>query len=430
MKRLVFKAKKMEKSNSRFGKFGTFMAKGWVITILVIALLLILIRIVLSPVATRVANDYLGSKLPGYYGHVDCIHFALFRGAYQVEGMFLDKIDSATKKQTPFVSVNGIDLSLEWSALLHGKIVGKLFFDSPVVSFTKDKVEPAQVVKDTTTFKQLLDVGMPLDVDRVEIENGQVHYKDLNSSPLVDISMNDIYVLAENLRNTVDPLQVLPSSIEANATVYGGKIDAKVNLNLLAADPTFELKAECKHLNLPDLNSFFKAYGKFTINRGDFSVYSEVAAKNGGFKGYVKPLIKDLKILGPDNKNENLLTRLWEGVLDAVAWIFKNKKEDQLATKIPLEGKFSDPKPNIAFIIYALIRNGWIQALNPALDYEININQVGVKDTRTPLQKFNGKMNGRKENSAIAKDEKKKDRGKKRDKLKEKEAEKDEGRSK
>ena len=421
----------MNKGQGRFKKFGILMGKWWVITILVIALLLIAIRLALSPVATKFANDFLGNKMPGYQGHVDCIHFALYRGAYQVEGFYLDKLDSATKKQTPFASVNMIDLSLEWSALFHGKIVGKLFFDSPIINFTKDKVTPTQVIKDTTTFKQLLDVGMPIDVDRVEIENGQVHYKDLNSSPLVDISMNSIYVLAENLRNTVDPLQELPSSIEADAIVYGGKVNAKVNLNLLAADPTFMLKAECKHLNLPDLNNFFKAYGKFTIDRGDFSVYSEVAAKDGGVKGYVKPLIKDLKILGPDNKNESVLTRLWEGILDAVAWIFKNKKEDQLATKIPLEGKFNDPKPNIGFIIYALIRNGWIQALNPALDYEININSVGAKDTRTPLEKFNGKMNGRKENSTIAKDEKKKDRGKKRDKLKKgKEVEKDKGESK
>jgi hypothetical protein len=409
----------MNEGRGRFKKIGTLLGKWWVITILVIALLLIIIRIILPPIATSVANDYLGDKLPGYSGHVDCIHFAFFRGAYQVEGMYLDKLDSATKKQTPFVSVNMIDLSLEWSALFHGKIVGKLYFDSPIVNFTKDKVTPTQVIKDTTTFKQLLDVGMPIDVDRVEIENGQVHYKDLNSSPLVDISMNSIYVLAENLRNTVDPLQELPSSIEANATVYGGKVDAKVNLNLLADDPTFELEAECKHLNLPGLNSFFKAYGKFTIDRGDFSVYSEVAAKDGGFKGYVKPLIKDLKILGPDNKGENVLTRLWEGILDAVAWIFKNKKVDQLATKIPLEGKFNDPKPNIGFIIYALLRNGWIQALNPSLDYEININSVGVKDTRTPLEKFNGKMNGRKDNNAIVKEEKKKATGKKKDKLKE-----------
>ena len=323
--------------------------------------------------------------------------------------MYLNKLDSATHKETEFVSVNLIELSLEWSALLHRRIVGKLYFDTPIVNFTKDHVEPAQVIKDTTTFKQLLDVGMPLDVDRFEVENGQVHYKDLTSAPPLDLSTNNIYVLAENLRNTTDPGQVLPASVDANATVYGGNIDLKVRLNILADFPTFELKAECKHLNLPDLNSFFKAYGKFTIDKGDFSVYSEVAAKDGEFKGYVKPLIVDLRVIGPSNKDENVLTKLWEGILDAVNWVFKNKKEDQLATKIPLEGKFNNPKPNIMYTIFALLRNGWIQALNPSLDYQININSVGAKDTRTPLEKFKDKRKEEKKNSALAKEEQKQD---------------------
>lgn len=382
----------------------TLWGKKWVKVFLGFCLLLVIIRIAIPPVATKFANDYLGSKLPGYVGHLDAIHLSLFRGAYQVAGFYLDKIDSAQKKQVPFVSVNTIDLSLEWGALFHGKIVGELFFDGPTIEFTKDKVEPKQVVKDTTTFRQLLDIGMPLDVNRVEIDNGSVHYKDLTSSPLVDISMNNIHVVAENLRNTVDPLQDLPASIVADAEVYHGNVHLETKLNLLADEPTFDLQAECKHLQLPELNNFFKAYGKFTVEKGDFSVYAEVAARDGGFKGYVKPLIKDLSVLGPDNKDENVLTKLWEGVLDAVAWVLKNKGEDQLATKIPLEGRFDNPHPNILYTIFALLRNGFIEALNPALDYEINIHSVGEPDKRTPGEKFKDKMKGRKEHKEDTKD--------------------------
>ncbi|MES2621058.1 MAG: DUF748 domain-containing protein [Bacteroidota bacterium] len=394
------------KSKGKFAAFIGSIGKGWLITVLVIVLLIIAIRIALSPVATKYANDYLGSELPGYTGHVDCIHFALIRGAYQVEGFYLDKLDSNLKRYTPFASVELIDLSLEWAALFHGKLVGKLFFESPVINFVKDKVEPKQVVEDSGTFQQLLDVSMPLDVNRVEIQNGSVHYKDLNSDPLVDISMNNIFALAENLQNTVDPLQLLPSSIVADADVYGGKVHLDCKLDLLNRYPTFDLQAECKHLNLPGLNPFFKAYGKFTVERGDFSVYSEVASKDGGFKGYVKPLIKDLKILGPDDKDENILIRLWEGILEAVAWVFKNHPQDQLATKIPLEGKYDNPKPDIIYTIFQVLRNAFIEALNPSLDYEINIHNVGAEDARTSRQKFRDTVNGRKKNKELVKDEK------------------------
>lgn len=395
-----------------FKNFVARIGKGWLITIGVIVVLLIAIRIALPPVATKYANDYLDNKLPGYRGHVEGIHFSFFRGAYNVSGFDLNKIDSATHQETEFASVENIDLSLEWSALFHGKIVGKLFFETPVVKFTKDKVEPKTVVKDTTTFRQLLDVGMPIDVDRVEITNGAVHYKDLTSEPPLDLNIHNIYVLAENLRNTTDPTQEMPSSVVLNASVYGGAINVQTHLNLLADQPTFAVKAEVKNLNLPDLNNFFKAYGKFTVDKGNFSVYSEILAKNGRFNGYVKPLLVDLRVIGPSNKDENVLTKLWEGVLDGVNWVFKNKNKDQLGTKIPLEGEIKDPKPNILYTIFALLRNGWIQALNPSLDYGINIQALGSKDQRSPGQKLNDKMKQRKEHAKNVKEEKKQDTAK------------------
>jgi len=385
--------------------------KWWVKTLLIVVLVLIVIRIILSPIATKVANDYMGSSIPGYSGHVDCIRFAFLRGAYQVEGMYLDKIDSATHAQTEFVSVRMIDLSLEWAALFKGRIVGELIFDTPIVNFTKDKVTPKDVEKDTATFKEMLDIGMPLKINRVEIIDGQVHYKDPTSTPAVDVFMDDIYVLAQNLQNTEDPVILLPASVELSANVYGGHVDVEVDLDLLADDPTFDLKAEVKELDLPKLNNFFKAYGKFTVEKGQFSVFSEVAAKDGGFIGYVKPLMVELRILGPSDKNENVLVLLWEGIIDAVNWVLKNKPEDQLATKIPLEGRFDSPRTNIISTIYELLKNGFIQALNHSLDYEININSVGVGEM-TPAEQAKAKRAAKKEDRKNKREQKKEEKAK------------------
>jgi hypothetical protein len=56
---------------------------------------------------------------------------------------------------------------VEWRALFHGSIVGKLGFDSTELVFTKDKVELGDVRKDTTDFRQLLKKFMPLKVNRL-----------------------------------------------------------------------------------------------------------------------------------------------------------------------------------------------------------------------------------------------------------------------
>jgi hypothetical protein len=385
--------------DSGFFKVGASIWKPWwAKTLIIIFLFLLIIRLILSPVATYVANGYLGKKVPGYYGHVKKIRFSLYRGAYKIDSIVLNKVDSTTKQQTPFISCQLIDLSIQWKAILHKRLVGKIKVISPEVRFTKDKVEPAQVVKDTVTFRKLLNIGMPLDINRVEIENGRVRYKDETTNPKVDIAISKIDVLAQNLRNTIDSSTLLPSTIGITAEVYEGSVNVNTKLNLLKDDPTFELKAEVKGLDLTKLNNFFKAYGKFTIDRGSFSLYAEAAAIDGKYKGYLKPLIKDLKVLGPENKDEKAVTKLWEAVIGAVAFVFTNHKKDQLGTKLPFEGSVGKTQTNVVYAIFQVLRNAFIEGLTPLLDNEINITTVGKKSDNKPgfrlLKKTEGDKNG------------------------------------
>jgi hypothetical protein len=159
-------------------------------------------------------------------------------------------------------------------------------------TFTKDKVEPKQIKKDSSSFKDLKKDLMPLQINRVEINHGIIKYKDEFSKPKVDIALTNAYVLASNLRNSYDSSAILPAALRATADVYEGKFELNVKINPLAEEPTFDLNAEVKNTNLVKLNEFFQAYAKVDVNKGTFGLYSEVAAKEGKFKGYVKPLIK------------------------------------------------------------------------------------------------------------------------------------------
>src|SRR5207344_136845 len=102
-----------------------------------------------------------------------------------------------------------------------------------------------------------------------------------------------------------------------NAEVYEGKFNMDMKLNPLADRPTFDLNARLDNTNLVLLNDFFKAYGKFDVNKGTFGLYKEVAAKEGAFKGYVKPVIKDLDVVGAEDQKDNILQKLWEEIVGA-----------------------------------------------------------------------------------------------------------------
>ena len=43
----------------------------------------------------------------------------------------------------------------------------------------------------------------------------------------------------------------------------------------------------------------------FNVNKGNFGLYTVMAAKDGKFKGYVKPFSKDLDVAGVRNTRDN-----------------------------------------------------------------------------------------------------------------------------
>ena len=152
-----------------------------------------------------------------------------------------------------------------------------------------------------------------------------------------------------------------------------------MNLNALAENATFDLNAELKNTNLVLLNDFIKANGNFTIEKGVIAVYTEIAAKNGKFKGYVKPIIKELSVLGPEDKNESFFQKIWESIVGTVGTVLKNQEKDQLASKIPIEGNFKNPESNTLQAVVEVLENAFVQALVPRIDHEINIHSIKSK---------------------------------------------------
>ena len=331
--------------------------------------------------------------MEGYYGRIRDIDLAIYRGAYKVNDIYLNKVDSVSNLQTPFFESRVIDFSIDWKSLFNGRLVGEMAFVDPMLMFTKAKVEPDDLQKDTSDFRKLLNDFMPLKVNRFEIDNGEVHFVDSGSTPVVNIKMTNTHVLALNLSNVQDTSSKgLPSSITASADIYGGTLEFNMRLDPLAVQTRFDMDAEIKNTQLTELNDFFKAYAKVDVNKGSFGMYTELATTDGKFVGYVKPIIKDLDVRGPEDKNDSFFQKLWESAVGTAADVLSNWKKDQFATKIPLEGNLSDPKANIWVTIFEMLRNAFVNALQPSLDYDVNIATVENKkvEKKNFIQKIFG----------------------------------------
>jgi hypothetical protein len=114
--------------------------------LIIIFVIVIVIRIILPYIVLYYANNTL-ANMKGYYGHIDDIDLSIYRGAYTINNIYLNKIDSVSKKQTEFFKSKQVDLSIEWKALIKGSLVGEMVFETPVLIFTKDKSEIGDIKK-------------------------------------------------------------------------------------------------------------------------------------------------------------------------------------------------------------------------------------------------------------------------------------------
>lgn len=348
--------------------------RKWKVIVIVVGLL-VCVRIAMPYVILHYANEKL-AHLEGYYGHIDDIDLNLYRGAYVIKDIYIDNIEE--KDTTPYFSAPRIDLSVEWNAIMDGKLVGEVEFDQPVINFTLGKnLGEGEIKDDSTSFIKLVQDFMPLRINRFAVKNGEIHYIDLGRNPAVDIPMTAVNIEGTGLTNESDTTDTgLPASIKMDAALYNGKLTVNTKLDPINKNPTFDLDATLTNTELTNFNNFFKAYGNFDVEKGSMGLFIEVAAREGEFTGYVKPLISDLKVVELTKEEGNPLQITWEAFIGGTIEIFTNQPKDQFATKVAFNGKFTKPDVALADALFAVLRNAFIEALKPSLDHDVSIVTV------------------------------------------------------
>jgi uncharacterized protein involved in outer membrane biogenesis len=345
---------------------------------IILAVLLVLgliLQLTLPYFLLRFANQKL-SEIPEYRGHIAGIGLSLLRGAYTLEDVRLEKLNAQVP--VPFFSARKVDLSVEWRALFHGKLVSEIDLYDPRLNFVTGPSDASETGIDTL-WRQKVEDLLPFQINHFGIHGGEIHFRDYQSKPTVDIHIDHLEAVAEGLTNSAKTSNALPASLRVTAQVMD---DAALRLNLklapLAVSPTFYLSAEVRDLQLRTLNDFLQAYADVQLSQGNLSVFTEMTGSDGRFKGYVKPLAKDIKIL--NRKKDNLPHRLWEATVTGVTKLFENPPKAQIATQIPLSGSFSDPHTGTWTAIGYLLRNAFIQALQPQLNHSIHFGDASPQD--------------------------------------------------
>jgi hypothetical protein len=361
--------------------------------LLILVAILAAARLSLAPLTEHYVNRLL-SRHADYRGRLDHIDIDLWRGAYQIVGLELSK-HSETGNQ-PFLSAESVDLSIQWSGILHGALVGEMVFHQPVMNFVQAKhAETSQTSIDPSWQKTATDLW-PFRIDRIRILDGELHFQDLSRDPVVDLTMNEVQADIHNLTNIREAKgrELSEEELVATAEVTGrplgqGTFWMVIQLDPFATLPTFDLDASLQDLDLVAMNDFLRAYANLDVERGTFHVFSEMAASQGRFSGYVKPLMENLKVVSSREVKDagDILQAAWEKVAEGTAHLLQNKEHDQTGTRIPFEGTIDDPKADVLSTIGNLLVNAFVRALTPGLDHTIDLADAESKQTKSEKAK-------------------------------------------
>ena len=100
--------------------------------VLIVILLLVVLRLLLPAMIERVVNRQL-AQMGDYSGQVADVDVALWRGAYVLHGLRIDKVSGQVP--VPMLDAPRIDIALSWRNLLRGAIVARVRFEQPELNF-------------------------------------------------------------------------------------------------------------------------------------------------------------------------------------------------------------------------------------------------------------------------------------------------------
>lgn len=342
------------------------LGKG-AIALIVIVLILVGVRLALPPVLKNVINDKLAT-MGAYHGRIADFDLSLWRGAYRLEGLRIQK----EGVPVPLLDAPGVDVLISWRALLHGAVVAEVDFQQPTVHFVDGSDEADSQTGAGVDWRERLDALVPISIDEIRIHGGTVVFHNFVSDPPVDLRATAVEARIDNLTNVRDEAGERVAGLSARGRMFG---DASMELDA-RFDPfgqmdEFDMALRVLGIDLTQLNDLAQAYANLDIESGSGEIVLELEAVDGRLDGYAKPLFHDLKIFSwreDVGKGKNPLRIAWEALAQGVVSIFKNHPADQFATRIPISGSIKDAQTGTWQAVIGVLRNAFVEALTPYFD--------------------------------------------------------------
>lgn len=349
--------------------------KKYILIFLLLAVIIVA-RLLLPYFLEKYVNKTL-NDIPGYVGHVEDIDVSLFRGAYVIEGLTMEKGNA--ESSIPFLDFPESDISIEWSALLKGRIVTEIILHGPELNYVFEDQQKEGEANAEDWTNALTDL-VPIDINHLQVHNGKINFVRFSTDPDINLMMENIQMEATNFRNVRRTKEELPSSVNATAVTFGGGfMSLKGRIDIMKEIPDMDMEFSLEKADVTALNDLMLATAGVDFASGTFELYSEFAIADSYLEGYLKPMFINTELLEEDDK-DGFFQSLWEGFVGVFKFLFKNQSTDTLATRARLKGDLNNPDTGVLSTILNIFKNAWIEAFNTEVDEDINFEDALNRD--------------------------------------------------
>lgn len=332
------------------------------LVLLSVAALLVGLRAALPGIVKSKINDKL-ARLENWDAAVSDVDLKLLRG-----GILLKGIKAANKHSPMRATVAHAAVNVSWSALLKRRLVASVDILGPRAALTLKRAEKKEAKKAAVKTKEKVSAWpdpsemFPFRIDEIKVREGEVEVAEGQAKA----EIGGLYLVVRGLTNLDKDARARG---EAGASFPGGGT-AKIDFRLQPASkpPAFDLNVEVKKVDLASLNPLLLAQFGMDVEKGKFELVAEATSAAGGFTGYVKPFVDDLKMGPTGGRDKGPAKVIKEAVVGAVAAVLKNKKTEAVAAKVPFEGKYDDPDIGVWEALVSVLRNAFVKALTPSFE--------------------------------------------------------------
>jgi hypothetical protein len=212
--------------------------------------------------------------------------------------------------------------------------------------------------------------GLLLQIDRAFASQANVGFVNRAASPSYRVFLTEGELAMENLSNHFTEGEAL--ALLKGRFMGSGATVVRATFRPETSGPDFDIDVRVEDTQMRTMNELLRAYGKFDVTGGWFSLYTQLHIKDRQITGYIKPLFRDMDVYDPgQDQHKSAFRKVYERVIGGVAKLLENRPRDEVATKTTVSGRLDKPQTSAAETIVRLIQNAFFEAILPGFDREL-----------------------------------------------------------